>query len=646
MRNISLVYVHIGDNLPEYLFDSLYQTLLVNLYKTKIYIIVSDNLVETLERGIRCFNLNDYTKRGFNFQNVINIVPISLLDMVSVNDNGFNSYKNLINTKFANMSIFRNGFWISTTARFYYLRIFMQTFNIKNVFHIENDIMIYDNFHNVYEYICKNCIVDEIDKICMIQDAPDRVIPSLLYFPSYIEVMNLTQFITNELETSSEFVNDMNILGKYQDKINLPIMPYNKQTEIIFDGAALGQYLGGVDYRNLPEQNDMNTVNNPSRGFVNETAIIKASDYEFLKLKTELDDLQVPIRIPILKSVNLHKIFNLHIHSKQLYQFSSVSDLLFDDIISGDRVAGLCDFVLLTKEIYAFHKNLDKHAKDVIIIKDFGNVNINLLKAYFKQCCKVSNKNVVKLFIYTHILDDFQKYIFPYLDASIGYVIYCHNSDHSVTDAHKSILTSSYVKKVYAQNIDTTIDSDKISLLPIGIANSMWPHGDILQLYKVISKVYRNKKVNPIYVNINPNTYLYRKNILDKIKEKGKLTISTGKPYVNYLEELASHRFCLCLRGNGIDTHRFWESLYLGVIPVIINNNTTKCKNFVKYLRKLEIPFYEICDDDLDVLFNKYTDDFFNENLYKYIIKKSGSSIYNLDALKVKYYDYDYDSLE
>ena len=349
MRNISLVYVHIGDNLPEYLFDSLYQTLLVNLYKTKIYIIVSDNLVETLERGIRCFNLNDYTKRDFNFENVINIVPISLLDMVSVNDNGFNSYKNLINTKFANMSIFRNGFWISTTARFYYLRIFMQTFNIKNVFHIENDIMIYDNFHNVYEYICKNCIVDEIDKICMIQDAPDRVIPSLLYFPSYIEVMNLTQFITNELETSSEFVNDMNILGKYQDKINLPIMPYDKQTEIIFDGAALGQYLGGVDYRNLPEQNDMNMMNNPSRGFVNETAIIKASDYEFLKLKTELDDLQVPIRIPILKFSNLHKIFNLHIFSKQLYQFSSVSDLLFDDIISGDRVAGLCDFVLLTK---------------------------------------------------------------------------------------------------------------------------------------------------------------------------------------------------------------------------------------------------------------------------------------------------------
>ena len=65
MRNISLVYVHIGDSLPEYLFDSLYQTLLVNLHKTKMYIIVSDNLIESLEKGIRCFNLNHYTKRGF-----------------------------------------------------------------------------------------------------------------------------------------------------------------------------------------------------------------------------------------------------------------------------------------------------------------------------------------------------------------------------------------------------------------------------------------------------------------------------------------------------------------------------------------------------------------------------------------------------
>ena len=97
----------------------------------------------------------------------------------------------------------------------------------------------------------------------------------------------------------------------------------------------------------------------------------------------------------------------------------------------------------------------------------------------------------------------------------------------------------------------------------------------ILEVYKTISQVYKVKKVKSIYININPTTYFYRKNILDKINEKGILKVSTNKPYREYLQELAEHRFCLCIRGNGIDTHRFWESLYLGVIPVIINNNDT-----------------------------------------------------------------------
>jgi hypothetical protein len=36
-----------------------------------------------------------------------------------------------------------------------------------------------------------------------------------------------------------------------------------------------------------------------------------------------------------------------------------------------------------------------------------------------------------------------------------------------------------------------------------------------------------------------------------------------------YLKLLGSHQFSACPRGNGIDTHRIWESLYLGVIPVV-----------------------------------------------------------------------------
>ena len=36
-----------------------------------------------------------------------------------------------------------------------------------------------------------------------------------------------------------------------------------------------------------------------------------------------------------------------------------------------------------------------------------------------------------------------------------------------------------------------------------------------------------------------------------------------------YLTEIYSHKFVFCPRGNGIDTHRLWETLYLRSIPIV-----------------------------------------------------------------------------
>ena len=43
-----------------------------------------------------------------------------------------------------------------------------------------------------------------------------------------------------------------------------------------------------------------------------------------------------------------------------------------------------------------------------------------------------------------------------------------------------------------------------------------------------------------------------------------------------YKERLNSHKFILCPPGNGVDTHRVWESLYLGSIPVVEKNTVNQ----------------------------------------------------------------------
>lgn len=52
-------------------------------------------------------------------------------------------------------------------------------------------------------------------------------------------------------------------------------------------------------------------------------------------------------------------------------------------------------------------------------------------------------------------------------------------------------------------------------------------------------------------------------------------TIEFEVNYETYLNNMAQHKFCLCPRGNGIDTHRFWEAQYLGCIPIIVRTEWT-----------------------------------------------------------------------
>jgi hypothetical protein len=648
----SLVYIHIGTNIPDYLYDTIYQTLLVNGYCCKIYIIIEDSEVINCQQKIRNFNLDYFCNDAFHFDNIINIIPLSILNDELFLDENFKKYQNILTTKFNKMSEFRDGFWVSTTARFFYIHTFMKMFDVTNVFHIENDVMLYKKINFLYEYILEylnesneKCI-EKIHKICMIQDAQNRVIPSLLYFPDETKINELTTHIVNRLEKSNVFINDMNLLGTFEDKYLLridPSMALKKET-IVFDGAAIGQYLGGVDVKNLPnsKNNELMLINNPSKGFINETSVFKPNKCVYLKNIVHIDHLRINPKVFSCKLINnnnnnkLYHIANLHIHSKQLHQFSSILDITYNDIISGDKVIGLCDYVILTKEIKEFHKNLEKFAKDVIIIKDFKSVNFELLNKYLKDKSEEKISKCVNLFLYTHILDLFIEYIFPKLDKSIKYNFYIHNSDHDFNDNHLRLLNDNSTNHIFSQNINTSKTYDKLSLLPLGLANSMWPHGDLIKLYNTIKDTYKYKKEKNIYVNINPNTYEYRKVILEKIQTESNLHISKNSSFSDYLHELANHKFCLCIRGNGIDTHRFWESLYLGVIPVIINNKFTKCNTFVEYLKKQEIPFYEIKNEEINFE-KKYNNEFFNETLYKSIIKKY-NNFYDLNCLKINYY--------
>lgn len=637
MTKSSIVYVHIGENLPDYIYDSVYQTMLIN-YDSKVYIIVEDKLISNFRKQISEFNLNNYFKTKYNFEISVEFVPLSILTIDE-------KYTNAMSSVPDSTKIFRDGFWISTTSRFYYIESFMKLFKVDNLFHIENDVLMYENLNSIKDNLSGT-------EIYMVQDNfdnPPRVIPSILYIPNHQKMCKLTNWITETLVENipkGVLLNDMELLGRYPDKLSLPY-DFKSTENLIFDGACIGQYLGGIDPKNIKDGNLVeNIIDNPSKGFINETSNFKPNSTEFFRKQVKLQHIKIPVELfygqqQTNNLVNLKQIANLHIHSKQLYQYSSVFNMKYKDIITGDRILSICDFIISTPDIYNYHKNILDYVsiEKIVLVNNFQNINYVLLNKLFHDFSIANNTKTIKLFLYTHLLESFTENLVDKLDTSYNYQLYLHNSDHEYNNNHvyNKLLSNKLIKKIYSQNLNH--HHPKLHILPIGIANSMFNHGNLPAVYTIMSKMYMKQKTKNLYVNINPNTFSYRSVILDSIKSSCNYNVvSSSKPFAEYLEDLAQHRFCLAIRGNGICTHRFWESLYLGVIPVIINNKHTNMTHFVNHLQTLGLPYFEIKEDDINVITKKYPDVFFNEILYTKIMNNIDKSIYSLDALKISYY--------
>lgn len=597
---VNLVQIYIGKNLPTYIYDNIYQTLLMNNYDTfRLYVLIDSECVDMFKKSVSKLNINTDSVK-----------------CISLNSTCENIEKYKEYTKKFKVDRFRDNFWLSTTMRFFYMEEFMSIYNISNMFHIENDVMLYEDLR----------LLGQSKDLWMVQDSVDRVIPSIMYIPNITSLMSLNNHILNETKNSDTFLNDMALLGSYKNKKHFPI-DFDSDSEFIYDGAAIGQYLGGVDPRNLAvsDNEELKMVRNPSKGFINETSDFKINkDMTFFRKSMFIDFIDESKNLDLMYGVYkgiIKRVVNIHVHSKQLCQFSSVFDIKYDDIITGDRVLSLCDVVFTTDNILSYHKG--------VVIKNKIVMNENLNIEDVNEMLLGIKKPVVKIFVYTHILGIFEKYILSRISPHVKLVLYLHNSDHKL----ESIIENKNVVRVYSQNPSITHPS--VRLLPIGVANSMFRHGNLLELYNVMSNEYKNRKTKDVYININPATYNYRQVVIDEFQKGGVIMSKSGIPFKEYLEELSKHNFCLCVRGNGYDTHRFWESLYVKTVPVIINNRFTDMQGFVDNLKKLGVPFYEIKEESLDIIVEKYFKyEFFNDDLYNTF---SFSDSY---LLHIDYYNY------
>ena len=85
----------------------------------------------------------------------------------------------------------------------------------------------------------------------------------------------------------------------------------------------------------------------------------------------------------------------------------------------------------------------------------------------------------------------------------------------------------------------------------------------------LISLTINDERNGLVYSNFNIETNPEERTKIKNILLE-KLKLDTAYNDVNnYYKALQIHKFIICPPGNGKDTHRMWESLYFGAIPVV-----------------------------------------------------------------------------
>jgi len=104
----------------------------------------------------------------------------------------------------------------------------------------------------------------------------------------------------------------------------------------------------------------------------------------------------------------------------------------------------------------------------------------------------------------------------------------------------------------------------------------MWEHGNLKIWEQIFHETDLTQKTQLIYFNFTIQTQKEKRGSCYSTIMLKNIPFQPNLDYYNYLKLLSTFRYCICPEGNGLDTHRFWECLYLKVIPITIRNYITE----------------------------------------------------------------------
>ncbi|MCP5469297.1 MAG: hypothetical protein H7A36_02190 [Chlamydiales bacterium] len=171
------------------------------------------------------------------------------------------------------------------------------------------------------------------------------------------------------------------------------------------------------------------------------------------------------------------------------------------------------------------------------------------------------------VFVKAKYLDKFFKHMHPHIRER--YVLVTGNGDEEVPGAFAKYLDDKKILMWFGMN--ATLSHPKLMPIPIGMnGNSGANCVKEKHALKLLASPLEKERL--LYMNVAVPNHCERAQALRHFQDTSFCFCDTRRPVEEFLEEVMRSKYTLCPRGNGIDTHRVWEALFLGSIPVLKSN--------------------------------------------------------------------------
>lgn len=513
------------------------------------------------------------------------------------NSSEFNS----TSKKITSSETFRDGFWLKTLERFFVIEQFMKNKNIFQVFHAELDQILFSAnelvenlqnsgksgiflpFHNQQKAIASVVYCNNVESLSSLIKFAKRAKP----FESEMELL------ASWAQENSQYAFQIPTIANVSDpKANFGIS--NKLTLStsggIVDAAQLGQWVAGIDPRNVPIPNIPKTkFSDPA-----EPGVISLESLEKLVFTFDSNENHLIVND---QNGNSYKVFNLHIHSKVHNWINKVGVNKFLSIVNHQKPKVIKSALIeqiknaINLNLFKSAFNLDKleslflrvlYSKLKLRPKSNPFMSGDSFRALAKHIWEKNNKKIdlglVKdgdiVFCESDLLEEFELNILKNLNAQV--VLLLGNSDRNFTNESFHNISIDKLTKVFVQNLLEPIPG--VGILPIGLENR-WraTHGKIIK-FRFLRMLLPEKKMRIMW------TFSVGTNLAQRSAAASALHKTHVASHLNSLtpskhrKSLAKFGFVASPPGNGEDTHRTWEAMYLKTVPIVLRSALTeKC---------------------------------------------------------------------